>query len=73
MTEEEKNNVKLEFLSLLSDYNIENKETREYKKEILKQTHSKIYYDDDMQNRILEISKTGIKKFFNTDEVIMGK
>lgn len=73
MTEEEKNNFKLEFLSILSGYSQNSKETQDFKKEILKQTHSTIYYDDDMQHRILEISKSGLKKFFNADMIILEK
>lgn len=73
MTEEETNNVKLEFLSLLSDINLDTKETKEYKKEILKQTHSNIYYDDDFKTRVLELSRTGLKNFFKVDEIILRK
>lgn len=45
----------------------------DFKKEILLKTNSKIYYEDNLEMQILELSESSLKEFFGVERVFLGK
>ncbi len=45
----------------------------DFKKEILIKTNSKIYYEDNLEMQILELSESTLKDFFGVKRVFLGK
>lgn len=45
----------------------------ELKKEFLMKTKSNIHYDENLEKKILEMSETELKDFFNVERVFLGK
>ena len=45
----------------------------DFKKEILIKTNSKVYYEDNLEMEILELSESALKDFFGVKRVFLGK
>ena len=45
----------------------------ELKQQFLEKTSSQIYYEDNIEKKILELSESALKEFFGVERVFLGK